>query len=146
MPSMRVRPPLHRDPAENTFADDAGFTVIECLVSFILLAIVSASAVFAIVEATATDKNSSDRTVAQNLAQSDENAAQALRYPTYPAAITGKTIKVGTTNYTVTRTVSSACPMPPSYDTNPFMTVTTTVTWPPAGTNQRVVMAQELAC
>lgn len=141
-----VRPPLHQTRDAKHPTGDAGFTVLEALVSFILLAVVGASAVTAVVSATSTSKNSSDRSIAANLAQNDEQAAQSLHYPSYPAAIAAKSVTVGTTNYTVTRTVASVCPATPNYDTNPFMTVTTTVTWPPGGATQKVVMAQELAC
>ena len=66
-------------------------------------------------------------------------------------------MKVGNTTYTVTRTVSSvtlpagtvsatACPTTLNYTTNPYMTVTSTVTWPPATSTTRVVMSTELAC
>ena len=142
----RVRPPLRRKPATNAPADDAGFTVLEALVSFTLLAVVGAASVTASVKATGTSKNSTDRVVAANLAQQDQQAAQAVRYPTYPAAVAAKGVRVGTTTYTITRTIGGSCPVPPNYDAHPYMTVTSTVTWPPAGSARKVVMAQELAC
>ncbi|WP_375488676.1 hypothetical protein [uncultured Jatrophihabitans sp.] len=120
--------------------------MLEALVSFTLLAVVGAASVTASVNVTSTSNNSGNRVAAANLAQQDQQAAQALRYPTYPAAIAARSVVVGSTTYTVTRTVTGSCPLPPNYDTNPYMTVKSIVTWPPASTARTVTMAQELAC
>ncbi|SHH61744.1 Type II secretory pathway, pseudopilin PulG [Jatrophihabitans endophyticus] len=150
MPPTRVLPPLRRVEA----GDDGGFTVVEALVAFVLLAVVSAAAIVAIANTTKTSKRSTDRVTAANLVQQDLQAARALRYPNYPAARSATTV-VGTTSYTLTRSVSAttpagatigACPATPDFTNRPYMVVTTTVTWPPAGTADRVSAATELAC
>ena len=155
MPPSRVRPPLRRAPgastrhtvAPNDCADnDSGFTVVEALVSLVLLAVIGTAATTAVVAATKTSKNSNDRVNAANLAQQDLQAARALRYPDYPAAVGARQIQVGNTTYSVTRAVSTPCPATINYSTNPYMTVTSTVTWKPATPAQTVVMTSELAC
>ncbi|WP_375480908.1 prepilin-type N-terminal cleavage/methylation domain-containing protein [uncultured Jatrophihabitans sp.] len=155
MPPSRVRPPLRRAPGASTrpavtptdrVADDGGFTVVEALVSLVLLAVVGTAATTAVVAATKTSKNSNDRVNAANLAQQDLQAARALRYPAYPAAVSARSVVIGKTSYTVTRTVSTPCPATINYTSNPFMTVTSTVTWKPATPTQTVVMTTELAC
>jgi type II secretory pathway pseudopilin PulG len=125
--------------------DDGGFTVIEALVSFIVLAIVGVSATLGLVQGNTVSKRSSDRVNAVNLAQQDIQDARGLQPPTYPAAQT-KTSVLGSTNYTVTRSVSNVCPVTPDLTNHPYMRVTTTVTWPPAATVNQVSLATEIAC
>lgn len=151
MPPTRVRPPLRRVDR----GDDSGFTVVEALVCFVMLAVVAAWSGVAIYDATTTSKTSTDRIAATNLAQQDLQSARALRYPTYPQARAATSTTVEGTKYTVTRSVTwtkpdgttiGTCPTTPDFTARPFMVVTTTVTWPPAGTDQTVVASTEIAC
>jgi type II secretory pathway pseudopilin PulG len=149
MPS-RVRPPLRQDEDRN----DAGFTVLEALVSFVLFAIMAGASITAIVNAMSTSNTSQDRVAAANLAQQDLQQARALQAPNYPQAVAARTVTVSGQKFTVTRTLSSTtCPVS-SDPNNPgiawqpgdatSMQVTTTVTWP--GSTSSVAMSTEIAC
>lgn len=149
-PTHRVRPPLRRVVR----GDDRGFTIVESLVSFVMLAVVSATACVLIIDYGKASKTSGDRTTAANLAQQSLQDATALRFPAYPKASTTTSVVNGTT-YTVARSVSytrsdntvvAECPATPDFTNRPYMVATATVTWPPAGASDRVVMATEIAC
>lgn len=151
MPPTRVRPRLRRVDR----SDDRGFTTLEALVAFTLLATVAAASVTATVSATKSSKSSTDRVTAANLAQRDLQSARALRFPSYPTASGPTAVPVNGTTYTVTRSVTTklsdgtaigACPAKPNFTTRPYMIVTTSVTWQPATTANTVTMATELAC
>jgi Tfp pilus assembly protein PilV len=154
MPSIRVRPPLRQDEAVSTVSRDAGFTVLEALVSFVLFAIMAGASISAIVNATQSSNTSQDRVTAANLAEQDLQQARSQKAPNYPVAVAAHTVTVGNKSFTVQRTISNpSCPV--STDPNnpgiawqpgqaTSMQVTTTVTWP--GAQRSVVIATEIAC
>jgi type II secretory pathway pseudopilin PulG len=125
---------------------DAGFTLLEAVVSFALLAIMSGASLIAMVNADKAAATTTDRVTASNLAQQDLEAARALQYPSYPVVITASPVTVGGTVYTVSQAITTTCPalwvsgqnLPTS------MQVTATVTWPGAKAN--VVMATLISC
>ena len=92
MPSNRVRPPLRQDEDNN----DAGFTVLEALVSFVLFAVMAGASITAIVNATQSSNLSQNRVTAANLAQQDLQQARAQEPPNYPQAVAPHTVTVGT--------------------------------------------------
>jgi prepilin-type N-terminal cleavage/methylation domain-containing protein len=149
MPSNRVRPPLRQDEDSN----DAGFTVLEVLVAFVLFAVLAGASTTAIVNATAAANISRDRVNAANVAEQDIQQARSLRYPNYPQPVAAHTVTVGNKKYTVTRAIPSPCPVS-SDPNNPGLTwtpgqatsmqVITTVTWP--GSTTGVSIATEMAC
>jgi type II secretory pathway pseudopilin PulG len=126
--------------------DDAGFTVLEALVSFALFAVIGGSSVTAIVNANTTSKDSSDRVNAADLAAQDLQQARTLDYPNYPTSVAAHSVIVGNTTYTVTRSVPSPCPTTSNFNSQTTMLVTTTVTWAPVNAANTVVMATEIAC
>lgn len=156
MPSTRVRPPLRRDEASSDISRDAGFTVLEALVSFVLFAIMAASAVTAIVNANSSSNLSRDRVTAANLAQQDIQQARSLRddnYPIAPASIYPETVHVGNKTYTVNRVINTSCPATTDAQNRAIawqvgdatsMRLTTTVTWHGASTG--VAITTEIAC
>ena len=108
MPSNRVRPPLRQDEDSN----DAGFTVLEALVSFVLFAIMAGASISAILNAMSTSNTSQDRVTASNLAQQDLQQARAQLAPNYPQAVSAHTVAVGGVGFTVVRAVSNpSCPV-----------------------------------
>ena len=68
MPKLRVSPPLRQDGTN----DDAGFTVLEALVAFVLFAVVTTSSIYAIVNATKRSDNTRERVDEAELADDDE--------------------------------------------------------------------------
>ncbi len=122
---------------------DRGFTVIEALVSFVLLALVGASATSAIVATMRTSNTTRDRVTAANIAQQDIQDARSLRYPNYPAGVAAHTVTVGNKSFTVSRSVTTPCPATWIPDSPP-MQVVTTVTWRDGKTP--VTIGTEIAC
>lgn len=150
MPTNRVRPPLRQDEANAP--DDAGFTVLECLVAFVLFAVLAGASTMAIVNANQTSNSSRDRVTAADLAQQDIQQARSLRDGVYPQAVAAHTVTVGTKRYTVSRSVT-ACPATTDSNNQALtwqpgqvtsMQVTTTVTW--TGSPARIQFATEIAC
>lgn len=125
-------------------ASDAGFTLIEVVVSLVLFAVVAGSSVTAIANATRTTNTARDRVTAANLAQADLQSARALQYPNYPAAVAAHTVTAGNKTFTVQRSISTSCPAlwTPGLPTS--MQVTTTVIWP--GAKAPLVVATEISC
>ena len=131
---------------------DAGFTLIEAIVSFTIFAIVILGAVLAIVAGQSSANSSRDRVTAANVAQQEIARAQALPTASLTAAPTAtSTSTVGAEPYTVTRKVDfsasataspqpaqpTACPSVITAGTAYWMHVAVTVTWP--GSNGRSV-------
>lgn len=130
----RVRPPLRRCTAPVDLLEDHGFAVLEALVSFVILLIVSGTVFDLISHINSGAKDVRARVNATYLAQQDLQVARSVRYPAYPMPAAQKTAQVGRTKYQITRTVSSPCPPNPDhnpdyYSAHSFMLVTTTVTW-----------------
>jgi prepilin-type N-terminal cleavage/methylation domain-containing protein len=123
---------------------DAGFTLVEVMVSLVLFGVVAGASVTAITTSSRTNNTARDRVTAANLAQADIQQARALRYPSYPAAVASHPVTVGTKRYTVNRSVSTTCPSVWTPGAVTSMQVTTTVTWP--GTTTPVVVATEISC
>jgi Tfp pilus assembly protein PilV len=152
MPSNRVAPPLRQDEDSN----DAGFTVLEVLVAFVLFAVMAGASTTAILNANASSNTTQDRVTAADLAQQDLQQARSLRdgiYPTAPAATYPKSVKVGNQTFTVNRQLNSTCPATTDADNRALawvpgqaasMQVTTTVTW--TGATVGVAVATEIAC
>lgn len=152
-PTMRRSIPLQRLRAH--FGDDradAGFTLIEAIVSFVIFAIVISAGVLAIVAGVSTSNTNRDRVTAANVAQQALAVAQALPVTSLTAAPTAtSTSTVGKEPYTVTRAVdfaqstgtagasasATACPSKITASTAYWMHVSVTVTWP--GANGRSV-------
>jgi Tfp pilus assembly protein PilV len=127
--------------------NDDGFTLVEALVAFSLLAIVSTASINASITAVSSSNGSRDRIAAANLAQQDLENARSLQYPDYPAAAAAHPVTVGNKTFSVQRTVSTTCPSlwTPGLPTS--MKVTTTVTSPGAANRAvSVTMATVIAC
>jgi prepilin-type N-terminal cleavage/methylation domain-containing protein len=137
---------MHRvcDRLPNQSGDDAGFTLVEALVSIMLFVIVAAAAASAIVTTIKTANGTNDRVIAANLAQQDIETARAVQYPHYPAAVGPRSMTVGNKQFTLQRTVSTTCPTlwTPGQPTS--MLVTAKVTWP--GSMSSVAMSTVIAC
>jgi type II secretory pathway pseudopilin PulG len=132
-------------------SDDAGFTMIEAVVSFTIFVIVTAAAVLAIVGGISASNNNRDRVTAANVAQQALARAQAMPAASLTAAPTSiVTNTVGAEPYTVTRKIdfnaaataaapspATACPTVINPGTSYWIHVAVTVTWP--GSNGRSV-------
>jgi Tfp pilus assembly protein PilV len=126
---------------------DDGFTLVEALVAFSLLAIVSTASINAGITAVSSSNSSRDRITAANLAQQDLENARSLQYPDYPGADAAHPVTVGSKTFSLQRTVSATCPSlwTPGLPTS--MVVTTTVTSPGAANRAvSVTMATVIAC
>lgn len=98
-------------------AGDAGFTLMEVLVSMMIFAIISAAAVTAVISgihgASATDRRVGTSNIAQQTIQQAQNAPRATLAAS-PSATS--TVSAGSVKYRVTRTVTfapttaTACP------------------------------------
>lgn len=98
-----LRRPRRRDP----FVDgEAGYTVIEVVVAFVLFAIVATAAIAAVVNATQTSHSTQQRIQAADFAQQDiAQSVAAYQDGTLPAS-TSYTATAGSESFTVSRTVA----------------------------------------
>jgi type II secretory pathway pseudopilin PulG len=125
--------------------DDAGFTLIEAIVSFAIFAIVITAAVLAIVGGISASNNNRDRVTAANVAQQALARAQALPAASLTATPTATiTNTVGAEPYTITRAIdfrsatpgaaapatATACPAALNPGTASWIHIAVTVTWP----------------
>ena len=163
-PGSARRPVLHRSTPVQRLRDrfgygpggsgdpDAGFTLIEAIVSFVIFAIVIAAAVLAIVAGISTSNNNRDRVTAANVAQQALAVAQSMPLASLTAAPSATiTSTVGQEPYTIVRNVgfaqaagsaaatssATACPTRITQGQAYWMHVAVTVTWP--GANGRSV-------
>lgn len=101
--------------ARHADAPDAGFTLVEAIVSLTLFAIVSAAAVLALVTGIRGENDTSDRVTAAQLAQQATDRARAMPRAALTAVpSTSSPQPVGGKTYTVTRVVTAPTPACPA--------------------------------
>lgn len=129
---------------------DAGFTLIEALVSLTIFAIVSAAAVTAVVTGIMSTHLTTTRVAATNIAQQDIQKARAVDPSQVSDAGYPLTVTQGNTTYTVTRQISYApagspsCPATPTAGGPFYVNLTDTVTW--TGQHHPIRVDAVIAC
>lgn len=129
---------------------DAGFTLLEVVVSLVIFAIVAASATAAIINGVSSSNVTRNRVDAANIAQQDIQQLAALPRTSVTAAPTSTTVTVGNEPYTVTRQIGTLpsgtpCPTVVATDTPHKITVHVQVNWP-NDNGRSVQMDTVLAC
>jgi Tfp pilus assembly protein PilV len=131
---------LFRHSARPT-ADDSGFAVLEVLVSFVLFAIVAASATVAIANSIKVSNTTNNRVTATGLAQSALTKARADT--TTLEATPNSTTTMGA--YTVSRTATVPVVAGVRCPAGSTMPLTVTVTWKQTG-SRLVRLDTVIAC
>jgi prepilin-type N-terminal cleavage/methylation domain-containing protein len=130
--------------------DDAGFTLIEVVVSFVIFAIVAASATAAIVNGIGSSRVTKDRVAAANVAQQEIQRLEATAPSDIPLGTSSTPAPVGNETFTVARTItnspaSTPCSQTVSAGTAHTVNVHVEVSWPNSQ-GRSVQMDTVIAC
>jgi prepilin-type N-terminal cleavage/methylation domain-containing protein len=131
---------------------DDGFTLLETLVSFVLFAIVATAATYALVTGVTTRKATSDRIDATSIAEQQTARVRTMPQAQLTATPTTTTrATVGSTTYTVTRTVGyvpagTPCPAAGAAPDSTVHEIAVSVVVTVPGSGRQVEMDSRLAC
>lgn len=132
-------------PQNATASDDAGFTMMETVVSFVIFAVVATAASTAIANAISTSSDTRDRVTATNLAQAAIAQARANTTAVESTPNVASTETVGNRTYTVTR--KATVPLVSGRRCPAGQTMPVTVIVTSAGSNSRTVRVDTvIAC